>query len=148
MNWSRLLPSAPAGYHGSRVAFWYLVLVAIVSTVRSLIHMFAPDGGANSIAGLAVDIAGGANVIAIFAQWGASQLILAVFYWLAILRYRFLVPLMLAVVCLEQILRLAAGLLKPMEVTLSPPGEIGTLIALPLSLVALLLSLLLTSTDT
>jgi hypothetical protein len=64
------------------------VLIAIVSTVCSLIHIFAPDGGAHSIAGLVLDVAGGANLVAIFAQWGASQLILALFYWLAILRWR------------------------------------------------------------
>ena len=68
---------------GSRFAFYFLALVAIVSTIRSLIHIFAPDGGANSIAGLAVDVAGGANIVAMFAQWGASQLILAIFYWLS-----------------------------------------------------------------
>jgi len=64
--------------------------------------MFALDGGAHSVAGLAINVEGGANLVALFAQWGASQLILAVFYWLAIIRYRGLVPLMLLIVALEQ----------------------------------------------
>ena len=141
MNWSRLLPPTSKEYKGSPLAFYFLVLIAVVSTARSLIHMLAPDGGAHSIAGLAIDLAGGPNIVAIFAQWGASQLILALFYWLAILRYRFLTPLMLAIVFLEQLLRFGAGALKPIEVIAPPPGAIGTWVLLPLSLIALVLSL-------
>ena len=135
------LPPATQEYKGSGIAFYFLVIVAAVGTVRSLIHILAADGGANSIAGLAVDVEGGTNIIAIFAQWGASQLILAIFYWLAILRYRFLTPFMLSVVVLEQLLRMGAGQLKPVVVASSPPGEIGNYILLPLGLIALFLSL-------
>jgi len=148
MNRSRLLPSASDDYKGSPLAFCFLVLTAIVSTIRSLIHIFAPDGGANSIAGLAVDIAGGADIIAMFAQWGASQLILTFFYWLVILRYRFLVPFVLAIVFLEQVLRIGVGYLKPLEIAAPPLGQIGSYIILPLSLIALMLSLRHTSRAT
>jgi hypothetical protein len=141
MDWSRLLPPPCDDYRGSRLAFYFLILVAVVSTARSLVHILAPDGGAGSIAGLAVDVAGGANIVAMFGQWGASQLILALFYWLAILRYRSLVPLMLAVVLLEQALRIGVGQIKPVEVAAPPPGEIGSYILLPLSLLALVLAL-------
>jgi hypothetical protein len=141
MNWSRFLPSTSEGYRGPRFAFYFLVLVAVISTIRSLIHILAPDGGANSIAGLAVDVTGGANIVALFAQWGASQLILALFYWLAILRYRFLVPFMLGIVFLEQVLRIGVGYLKPIEVTAPPPGAVGSYIVLPICLIALALSL-------
>lgn len=141
MQWSRLLPPVDEEYQGPGSAFWFLVLIAVVSTVRSLIHILAPDGGAQSIAGLNVGVAGGVNIVAIFGQWGASQLILALMYWVAILRYRFLLPAMLAVLFLEQVLRFAAGQLKPVQVTSAPPGEIGTYILLPLSLLFLLLSL-------
>ena len=141
MNGSRFLPPVSAKHTGSRISLYFLVLTATVSTIRSLIHILAPDGGANSIAGLAVDVAGGDNLVALFAQWGAIQLILAAFYWLAILRYRFLVPLMLATVFLEHVLRLGAGDLKPLEVASAPPGAIGSYVLLPLSLIALVLSL-------
>ena len=106
MNWSSFLPPVAEKYQGPKASFYFLIFVAIVSTVRSLIHILAPDGGASSIAGIAVDVAGGASIVAIFGQWGASQLILALFYWLAILRYRFLVPFMLAIVFIEQALRI------------------------------------------
>jgi len=124
-----------------RNRYEFLVIIAVISTIRSLIHIFAKDGGANSIAGLPVDVDGGVNIIAMFAQWGVSQLILAIFYWLAILRYRFLVPFMLAIVFLEQALRIAVGQLKPVEVAAAPPGEIGSYILLPISLLAFILSL-------
>jgi hypothetical protein len=141
MNGSRLIPPVAEEYEGPVIPYYCLVLVALVSTARSLVHIVAPDGGANSIAGLAVDVAAGTNIVAMFGQWGASQLILALFYWLAIFRYRFLVPAMLAAVTLEQALRIAVGQLKPVEVADPPPGEIGSYVLLPLSLLALLWSL-------
>jgi hypothetical protein len=109
--------------------------------VRSLIHMFAPDGGAHSIAGIALEAPGGANVVAIFAQWGASQLVLAAIYWVAILRYRVLTPLMLAIIVLEQLLRLLAGELKPLSIAVPPPGAYYTYLLLPTAAVMLLWSL-------
>ena len=141
MDWSRLFPKIDENYKGSKVPFYFLILVAIVSTIRSLIHVFAPDGGANSIAGIDLSVQGAANIIALFGQWGALQLLLALFYWLAIFRYKFLVPAMLAVVVIEQLFRIGAGLLKPLEIASPPPGAIGSEILLPISIVAFLWSL-------
>ena len=58
MNWSRLFPSGTE-YSGPKVPFWFLVLIAIMSTGRSLVHMFFPDGGAGVIAGIDVGVVGG-----------------------------------------------------------------------------------------
>ena len=52
--------------------YYFLCFITIVDTVRSFIHMFAPDGGAGSIAGMDVNVAGGQNLIAMFAQWGSN----------------------------------------------------------------------------
>jgi len=141
MDWSRLFPSVEREYSGPKEPFYFLILVALVSTVRSLIHMLAPDGGAASIAGLAVNITGGANLVALFGQWGASQLILALLYWLVILRYRFLTPAMLGIIVLEQLLRLGVGQLKPLQVDAPPPGALGSQLVLPLAAAAWLWSL-------
>jgi hypothetical protein len=141
MDWSLLFPAADRVYRGSRISFYFLVLVAAAGTIRSLIHILAVDGGATSIAGLDIQVEGGNNIVAMFAQWGASQLILALIYWLVILRYRFLVPAMIVTVALEQALRIGAGLLKPVEVAAPPPGEYGSYILLPLALLFLFLSL-------
>ena len=141
MDWSRLFPKIDEDYKGSKVPYYFLILVAIASTIRSLIYVFAPDGGANSIAGIDVAVQGGANIIALFGQWGALQLLLALFYWLAIFRYKLLIPAMLAVVVIEQLLRIGVGLLKPLEIASPPPGAIGSEILLPISIVAFLWSL-------
>lgn len=141
MNWSTLFPKIEHPYLGPKIPFYFLILVTLIDTGRSLIHIFAPDGGANSIASIAINVAGGVNLIALFAQWGAIQLLLALVYWLVILRYQFLTPAMLACVVLEQIFRMGAGNLKPLEVIAPPPGALGSQILLPLALFMLLWSL-------
>jgi len=141
MDWTRLFPPVNKDYTGAKIPFYFLILIAIVSTARSLIHVFAPDGGANSIAGIDVAVQGGENIVAIFAQWGALQLLFALFYWLAIFRYRFLVPAMLGVVVIEQLFRMGAGQLKPLEIASPPPGAIGSEILLPVAIVVFFWSL-------
>jgi hypothetical protein len=141
MDFSRLFPRAGLAYDGPRLPFYFLIVLTAASTVRSLIHIAAPDGGAHTIAGINVAVPGGSDIIAMFGQWGASQLVLALIYWLVIWRYRFLVPAMLAVVVLEQILRLAVGQLKPLHVVNPPPGAFASQIILPLAIAALLWSL-------
>jgi len=140
MNWSRLFPAATE-YEGPRPPYYFLILVAVASTLRSLIHMFLADGGAGLIAGIDTGVTGGRNIIAMFGQWGASQLILALLYWLVIVRYRSLTPLMLAVVTLEQLLRLVVGQFKPLEVASPPPGALGSELLLPVTIIALVWSI-------
>lgn len=138
---NRLFPKADTEIRIPHIPVYFLGFVALVSTVRSLIHIFTQDGGAQSIAGIDVQVQGGANIVALFAQWGVVQLLLALMYWLVILRYRFLTPAMLLVVVLEQAFRMGAGLLKPLEIAAPPPGEIGSYVVLPLALIALLIAL-------
>ena len=137
----RLLPRTENRYAGSQWSLRFLTLVTVVSTARSLVHLIAPDGGAHTIAGIALDVAGGPNIVALFGQWGASQLVLACLQWVVVLRYRFLVPAMLAIIVLEQLLRLLAGRLKPLVLDAPPPGAYGTYVVLGLSLVFLALAL-------
>lgn len=51
------------------------MLIAILSTARSCIHLLAPDGGAGSIAGLYLSVDGAPGIIFSFALWGSAQLI-------------------------------------------------------------------------
>lgn len=138
--WQTLFPTPTTAYRGGRAPLVFFALLATVSTARSLVHLLAPDGGAGSIAGLNLAVAGGTNIVAIFSQWGASQLLLALLQWLVIWRYRFLVPAMLALVVLEQLLRIFAGRLKPLELDTPPPGQYGTYITLVLALLFLALA--------
>lgn len=137
-----ILPDPPDGYRGSQASLVLLALLTIVSTVRSLIHVFAPDGGAASIAGLDVQVEGGRNLIALFAQWGWVQLLLALTTIVILLRYRFLVPFAWTLVALEwggRLLLLAP--LKPLVVAAPPPGAVGNAVFFPLALLGLWASL-------
>ncbi len=140
MKWARLFPPSTT-YTGPKIPFYFLILIAVVSTVRSLIHMFFPDGGAGVIAGIDVSVQGGANIIAMFGQWGASQLLLALLYWIVVLRYRSLTPLMLLVIVVEQLLRLGVGQIKHLVIATPPPGAIGSELILPVAVIALFWSL-------
>lgn len=129
------------GYQGSRFSLIFLVLLTSITTLRSLAHVFLPDGGANSIAGLDVSVAGGSNLIAMFAQWGYTQLLLSVMMWGILIFARNFVPFALLVQTLDWGGRILVGQMKPVEVASPPPGEIGSYILLPLCLIALWFSL-------
>ncbi len=92
-----LLPANPATYDGPRLATWAAMAYLVFITVRSLIHLLLPDGGAQSIATIDVHVAGGSNIVAMFGQWGAIQLLLAGLLWVLLLRWRGLTPLVLLV---------------------------------------------------
>lgn len=73
-----LLPAkADNTIRGMKFPVYVFALIAIISTVRSLIHLLAPDGGAGSIAGMDLSVAGASGIIFAFALWGSSQLIYA-----------------------------------------------------------------------
>ena len=129
------------GYQGSRFSLVFLVLLTSITSLRSLAHVFLPDGGANSIAGLDVSVDGGSNLIAMFAQWGYTQLLLSVMMWWILIFARSLVPFALLVQTLDWGGRILVGQMKPVEVASPPPGEIGSYILLPLCLIALWFSL-------
>ena len=136
-----LLPADPAAYDGPRVAVWGAVAWLSVITVRSFIHLLAPDGGAHSIATIDVAVAGGPNIVALFGQWGAIQLLLTGLLWVLVLRWRGLVPLTLAVFVAEPCLRGLAGHLKPIATMGTAPGAALNWVVLPLLIALLWLSL-------
>jgi hypothetical protein len=138
---SAFLPSDPASFHGPRLAAWFATAYLLVITARSLVHLLSPDGGAHSIATIDTAVAGGSNVIAIFGQWGAIQLLLAGLLWVLLLRYRGLVPLILSVFLLEPFLRGLSGQLKPIETAGVAPGAALNWVVAPLIAAALYLAL-------
>lgn len=123
-------------------------LVAVVTVVRSLIHVFLPDGGANAIAGFIV-FAGApdpnAVIYHIFALWGLAQLAMGVVYVIVVLRYRNLIPLMWLFILGEYAMRIViARLLKPMGpeyFTGVVPGAVGNYVMVPLAVVMILVCL-------
>jgi len=74
----KVFPNNPSKFEGFRIIRLIAFLYMSVMVARSCIHLFAADGGAQSIAGIDTSVEGGNNIIAIFHQWGAIQLILAI----------------------------------------------------------------------
>jgi hypothetical protein len=75
---NKVFPIDPSIYEGFLFVRIVTALLLFVVVVRSCIHLFAADGGAERIAGIDTSVEGGKNIIAMFHQWGAIQLILAV----------------------------------------------------------------------
>jgi hypothetical protein len=126
---------------GTKIPFYIFALYAIVSTVRSCIHLLSPDGGAGTIAGMDLSVAGADGIIFAFALWGSSQLLFAIIQLLTVIRYRSLIPFMWLMLALEVLLRELVGKMKPITFAHTPPGAIGNQIILPLAVVMVVWSL-------
>ena len=137
----KVFPKNPSRYEGFRIIRFIAVLFMFVMVFRSCIHLFAPDGGAQSIAGIDTSVEGGDNIIAIFHQWGAIQLILAVLLLVLFFRYPGLTPLILLTLALDPVLRYVAGQQMSLTTTGTPPGEALNGVAFYLLLVLFLGSL-------
>jgi hypothetical protein len=74
--------------------------------------------------------------VAVFAQWGWTQLLLALVGWVVVVRYRFFVPAVLLLQLLDWGGRTLVGLLKPFVVDAPPPGAYGNLVFVPLVAIA------------
>jgi hypothetical protein len=125
---------------GMKLPAYLLILIAVVSTVRSCIHLLAPDGGAGSIAGMDLS-AGAEGIVFAFALWGSSQLLFAIVQLAVAFRYRSLVPAMYLMLILETLLRMLVGRIKPVPFAHTPPGAVGNSVILPLAAGMLALSL-------
>ena len=122
-DFKKLLPNNPTSFEGFRAIRIVTAIYLLVMVVRSCIHLFAADGGAQSIAGIDTSVAGGDNIIAIFHQWGAIQLILAVLLFVLFFRYPGLTPLILLTLALDPVMRFIAGQMMSVTSTGTPPGE-------------------------
>lgn len=143
MKTTRHILPATAGNqdHGSRVANTIFLLIAVVGIVRSCIHLFSPDGGAGSIAGLDVTVAGGDAIIFAFALWGGAQLLLAIVQLIVYFRYKNLIPFMYILLIAEIFTRVLAGWLHPVTFSHVPPGAIANYVLLAVAAAMLLLIL-------
>jgi len=114
-----LLPiQADNNYPFHKSVTYIFGFLTAVTLIRSLIHLLAPDGGANSIASIIVFPGTpdpNAVIYFVFFLWGLSQLLMGIFYVIVLIRYRNLIPLMLLFLFSEYTLRLIIGrVLKPL----------------------------------
>ena len=121
-DFNKVFPAAPAVFDGSSVVRIVLALLLIVMVVRSCIHLFASDGGAHRIGGVDTSVEGGNNIVAMFHQWGAIQLLLAVLLVALYFRYPGFTPLILLTVALDPVLRFVASRKMKVTTVKTPPG--------------------------
>ena len=119
----KILPKDPSVFIGFRSVRILLVMYMFVIVVRSCIHFFSSDGGANSIAGIDISVEGGDNIVAIFHQWGAMQLLLVLLLYVLFFRYPGFTPLIALTLVIEPIFRLISGKIMPVTTEGTPPGE-------------------------
>lgn len=118
-----LLPKNPKVYAGYLVVRIITFVFMLVVVARSALHLFSADGGAESIAGIDTSVAGGNNIIALFHQWGAIQLLLVGMMIVLFFAYKGLTPLIILFLCLDAPMRALAGQMGAVESTRTPPGE-------------------------
>jgi hypothetical protein len=121
-------------FKGNKIALWFFYLISIVTIVRSCIHIFKDDGGAQSIATIPLDTYtnGGADaVIFIFAYWGLSQLMFGLLQGIVALKYKGLIPLIYLFLLFEYVARFGISLFKSIETTGQAPGGVANYV-LPL----------------
>ena len=123
-------------------------IVTIATLLRSMAHVFLPDGGANSIATLITFTENpdpDAVIHFVFSLWGLSQLLMGFFYILVLAKYRNLIPLMWVFILMEYSGRVLIGtVLKPLGEHYfvgTAPGEVGNYIAIPFALVMIIYSI-------
>jgi len=116
----------------NKIALYLFYIITLVTVGRSLIHVFAPDGGANSIATIIVFMGNpdpNQVIYFVFSLWGLSQLIIGLLYVLSILKYKSMIPLFYVLIWFEYLFRILIGrVLKPMSPEVlsgTAPGEIG-----------------------
>ncbi len=138
---SLIPPSTNAHYRGSNAAVAFLGLVSVLTILPGLIHSFLPDGGAGVIAHL--DMGDRAELVrGVFAWEGATQLAYGAAMAMVAWRYRPLVPFFLLLMILERgLMALDGWVLLPPGGGRHPPEHFASLVAVPLSIVFLVLSL-------
>jgi hypothetical protein len=112
----------------------------LVGIVRSLLHIFLPDGGAQLIATIPLDSfseEAKAVVIGMFALWGLSQLLSSLVYIYILMKRKEWLPFAWLLLLIEYASRWLIGQFKPFETVQTAPGAIGNYVFMILSVVML-----------
>jgi len=131
-------------YKGSKAPLYLFYLVIPYTIIRSLIHLFSPDGGAQSIATIPLHSFtknASDTIIHLFAEWGLSQLLFGLLYIVVLIKYKSLIPLMYLFLIIEYSTRLFLGFYKPLDLERYAPGGIGNYFLVPLFIVMFILSI-------
>jgi len=139
-------------YKGFKVALYVFYILTLVTLWRSQHHLFAADGGAQSIASIPLDTFtsnGEMAVIGVFSLWGLSQLIIGFIYLATALRYKSLVPFMYLLMFFEYLMRgFYIGNFKPIPTVDTAPGAIANFIFIAIVPILFILSVIQTNKKT
>ena len=131
-------------YQGHSLAKWVFVLITTVTIIRSIIHIVALDGGAQTIATIPLQLYSSAasdTIIMLFALWGLSQLLVGLMFVVVLFRYQSLIPAMYGVLIIEYTLRIIIGVMKPIETVGTAPGGVANYVIVPVALLMFIMSL-------
>ncbi len=123
-----------------RLSFALITIFTLVGVVRSLLHIFLPDGGAQLIATIPLDSfseEAKAVVIGMFALWGLSQLLSSLVYVYILMKRKEWLPFAWFLLLIEYASRWLVGQFKPFETVQTAPGAIGNYVFMLLSVVML-----------
>jgi hypothetical protein len=124
-----------------RLSFVLIVVFTLVGIVRSLLHIFLPDGGAQVIATIPLDSfteEAKAVVIGMFALWGLSQLLSSLIYVYILFKKKQWLPFAWFLLFIEYASRWLIGQFKPFETVQTAPGATGNYVFVFISLIMLL----------
>jgi hypothetical protein len=126
-------------YQGPKWVFYVWWFITILTLGRSIAHIVLPDGGAMSIATIPLDQyspAAQETIIAMFALWGLSQLLVGLVYVVVLVRHQSWIPFISLLLVLEYAIRIGLGFFKTVVTVNTAPGVAGNL---PLLLIGVLL---------
>lgn len=133
-------------YLGGTIAFYGFCLFVTAGFLRSAVHLLLPDGGINSIASIIV-FEGTPNpndvIYMLQSGGGAFQMSFAALNFLVLWRYRSLIPLMLALMVMQQFFICMVQTMHPLtpdHYTYTPPAFVGAVPALIVLVILLCLA--------
>ncbi len=131
-------------FYGHKLSLYVFYVLTAITLWRSLHHLLAPDGGAQSIATIPLDTfsqTGAQAVVGAFGLWGLSQLVVGLLYLVGAIRYRSMIPLLYLLMFLEYFVRAVYfPLSKQIPTAGTAPGAISNLPMIVLSLGMFVLS--------
>lgn len=120
-----------------QISLGFIWIFTLVGIVRSLLHIFLPDGGAQLIATIPLDtysVEARQVIIGMFAFWGLSQLLSSLVYVYILLKRTEWLPFAWLWFLIEYASRWLIGQFKPFETVSTAPGAIGNYVFIILSL--------------
>ena len=120
-------------YQGSQIVPVVFCVITLGSLIRSLIHVFKQDGGAQSIATIPLDRypkPAADTIVLMVAYWGISQTLMSLVYGVILWKFHNLLPFACLLFTIEWILRLVIPYVTNKRSTTdrTAPGAIGNMI--------------------